>query len=334
MYSERKRFNGWKIFGNVVFGTLCLSGLAIGTIAGWVGQSSVATEIWKQSVTNKPVQEVFENKGHLYFLVLGCDQDRSYINQAVTKKSARSDMMLLLRLDFDQKAITGVSIPRDMIWEVDGYRAGKINQYHEFGGKPLAEEAVEKLVGVDIDRVAVLDFEAFQRVVNLVGGIEIYVPKDMKYTDKAGGLYIDLKEGRQTLNGYNAMCFVRMRKSDSDYERQKRQKDLMLAFKDKLQSKPEMLTTIADETINMLGGEMNASEVAALTLFAAKVGQENIKLGMIPVIEAERNRRFGWHQVLDEQNLGKTLGEFKFKESYKAELPPRTAEFSDGTVRN
>jgi anionic cell wall polymer biosynthesis LytR-Cps2A-Psr (LCP) family protein len=125
-----------------------------------------------------------------------------------------------------------------------------------------------------------------------------------------------------------------MRKSDSDYERQKRQKDLMLAFKDKLQSKPEMLTTIADETINMLGGEMNASEVAALTLFAAKVGQENIKLGMIPVIEAERNRRFGWHQVLDEQNLGKTLGEFKFKESYKAELPPRTAEFSDGTVRN
>lgn len=174
-------------------------------------------------------------------------------------------MMLLLRLDFDQKAITGVSIPRDMIWEVDGYRAGKINQYHEFGGKPLAEEAVEKLVGVDIDRVAVLDFEAFQRVINLVGGIEIYVPKDMKYTDKAGGLYIDLKEGRQTLNGYNAMCFVRMRKSDSDYERQKRQKDLMLAFKAKLQSKPEMLTTIADETINMLGGEMNADEIAALS---------------------------------------------------------------------
>lgn len=242
--------------------------------------------------------------------------------------------MLLLRLDFDHKAITGVSIPRDMIWAMDGYRTGKINQYHEFGGKPLAEAAVEKLVGVDIDRVAVLDFEAFQRVVNLVGGIEIYVPKDMKYTDKAGGLYIDLKEGRQTLNGYNAMCFVRMRKSDSDYERQKRQKDLMMAFKDKLQAKPELLTTIADETINMLGKEMNAREVAALSIFAKDVGQENIKLGMIPVIEAEQDRRYGWHQVLDEDNLGKTLGEFKFTESYKAELPPRTAEVTDGTVRN
>lgn len=87
MYSERKRFNGWKIFGNVVFGTLCLSGLAIGTIAGWVGQSSVGTAAFIQTIKNTPVQEVFKNKGHLYFLVLGCDQDRSYINQAVTKKA-------------------------------------------------------------------------------------------------------------------------------------------------------------------------------------------------------------------------------------------------------
>lgn len=302
-----------KALGYLVYAFWCAVILGFGVAAGWlgVGKDTVGGNITIQTLRNTPPQEVF-NSNVVYLLVLGCDENRSFIDQGITKHKARSDMMLCMRLDFDNNRITGISIPRDTLVELPGYRLQKINGYHVMGGTELAQKAAESVLKVAIDRTVVLDFESFQRVVNLVGGVEVYVPKVMKWTDKAGDLYIDLKPGRQVLNGYSAMGFVRFRHSDSDYERQKRQKELMVAFKDALMKHKEVAPAVADEAVNLLGGGLKPAEVAALMRFGQRVGQDNIKMGMVPVTEG-KDSRYGFYMRVDEPKLDETLEEFLFK---------------------
>lgn len=315
MSSVSQRPVGLRVLGGFVYVLWCAAVLGVGALAGWigVGQNRVSWELPKQQLLGTPPQQIFHDDV-LYMLILGCDEDRSFIDQSVTKNKARSDMMLVARMDFTNKRITGLSIPRDLLVQLPGYRLQKINGYHAIGGPELAERAAESVLGVPIDRTVVLDFEAFQRVVNLVGGVEIFVPKKMKWTDRAGDLYIDLKPGRQVLNGYNAMGFVRFRHADSDYERQKRQKEFMVAFKDAVMKRPDLLPAVANESVNLLGGGLLPAEVSALILFGQNVNPESIRMGMVPVTEG-RDRRHGFYMLLDEAGLRRAVDEFNFKES-------------------
>lgn len=314
-----------KVLSYIFYAIWCFVILGVGVGAGWIGlgRDSVTFEFVKQNTPipffkPKTAPEIF-GTNVFYLLVLGCDEDRSFINQDVTRQKARSDMMLCMRLDFDNNLITGVSIPRDTLVELPGYRMQKINAYHVHGGPELSERAAESVLGVDIARTVVLDFEAFQKMINLVGGVEIFVAKKMKWTDRAGDLYIDLKPGRQVLNGYNAMGFVRFRHSDSDYERQKRQKELMVAFQEALMANKLAGPAVADEAKNLLSGGLNSEEIAALMSFGRKVGQDNIKMGMVPVTEG-RDRAYGYYMLVDQDKIDSVLEEFLFRpKSYAAD---------------
>lgn len=315
-----------KVLSYIFYAIWCAAILGMGVGAGWIGigRGTVAETFLADKLPPNPFlkkktpQEMF-GSNVFYLLVLGCDEDRSFVDQGVTRHKARSDMMLCMRLDFEKNLITGVSIPRDTLVELPGYRMQKINAYHVIGGPELSERAAESVLGVDIDRTAVLDFEAFQRMVNLVGGVDIFVAKKMKWTDRAGDLYIDLKPGRQTLNGYNAMGFVRFRHSDSDYERQKRQKELMVAFQEALMANKLAAPAVLEEAVNLLGGGLKSDEIGALMTFGEKVGQDNIKMGMVPVTEG-RDRAYGYYMLVDRNKIDSVLEEFLFKpKSYAAD---------------
>lgn len=296
-----------RFFSALAYIAVCAAAVGAGSVAGWIGKSPVATATVMQFMANTPPEEVFERRTSLTLLVLGCDEDRYYGGKQILKEQARSDMMLVTRLDFENNRITGISIPRDTVIAVSGYQRHKINAYHAIGGKPLAQQAVQELLGISIDRTVVLNFKAFQEMVDLVGGVELFVPKRMKYTDRRGGLFIDLEPGRQRLNGYDAMGFVRFRHNDSDFERQKRQKDFMLAFKDSVMGRPEQLTSVATKAVDVMGGALSPREVAALGLFARRVGSDNIRMGMIPVVEAG-----GTNLRVDSDKLRDVLREFHF----------------------
>jgi LCP family protein required for cell wall assembly len=213
---------------------------------------------------------------------------------------------MVARLDFSQNRISGLSIPRDTLVAAGKYGEQKINAYHQFGGKDLAKEAVENLLpGVKVDRVVILDFEAFQDVVNTVGGVEIFVPKRMKWTDKAAKLYIDLKPGKQLLDGYNAMCFVRYRHGDSDFLRTDRQRDFLMAFKAAVFSDPLHLPEVANKGAAVLNNSLSISEIISLGKFTQKIGNDNIKMGLLPTVEAE-----GYNLRVDQSKLDATLQEF------------------------
>ncbi len=285
--------------------TFCSFSLSSGIFLGWAGKSKVITAISKQAITHKKPEEVFLNRPHLTLLLLGCDEDRAPGGKKILVESARSDTMIVVKFDFQHQRITGISLPRDLMVQLPGYRAHKINAYHKFGGNELAKKAAESVLQISIDKVIDLNTSAMQEMVELVGGVEIYVPKKMKWTDRRGNLYIDLKPGMQKLDGYNAMCFVRYRHGDSDHHRQERQKEFLLAFRNALSKKPALLPVVLDKTIEIAGNQFTPDELAALALFVNRIGNDNIKMGVVPTYVA------GYYYLgLDRAALPKVLKEF------------------------
>lgn len=306
--ARKAKRSGWqRALVGTVYVAFCAVVLALGTIGGWISQSKVASAVTSQTLRNVPPRQVFGDHDALTLLILGCDENRTPGGKKVTETAARSDMMLLTRIDFVTNQVTGLSIPRDILLGLSGYRRQRINAYHAIGGKDLTKRAVEALLGIPVDRVAVVNYDAFQRMVDMVGGVDVFVEKRMKWTDRAGALFIDLKPGRQILDGYNAMCFVRFRHSDSDFARQERQKEFLLSFKDTVMAKPQLLNQLADQTVDLLGGELTPDEVAALARFARGVANENVRMGVVPVTELKN-----YDLQVDERKLPETLAEFDF----------------------
>jgi len=162
-----------------------------------------------------------------------------------------TDVFMVATLNPEKKSATVVSIPRDTKVELRGYKSHKINSYYaafRSKNKDTAndeiKEMVSKYLDIPIDYVAMINFKGFSDVVDALGGVDVNVDMDMRYIDKADGTNINLKQGFQTLNGEDALNFVRYRKSNtkkptkgsSDFDRNRRQSEVLHEMMRKLQS--------------------------------------------------------------------------------------------------
>ncbi|UTI65848.1 LCP family protein [Paraconexibacter antarcticus] len=169
-------------------------------------------------------------------LVLG--SDRRFIDKK-TGAPARSDTMLLIRLDPSKAATTVMSVPRDLRVQIPGHGMGKINQAYEQGGPVLAVKTVRNLLHIPISHVVNVNFGGFQRAVDRLGCV--YMDVDRTYYHSNAGLppsaqysEINVKAGYQRLCGENALAFVRFRHADSDLVRAARQQDFLREAKDQI----------------------------------------------------------------------------------------------------
>ncbi|MDI6731329.1 MAG: LCP family protein [Candidatus Margulisbacteria bacterium] len=145
-------------------------------------------------------------------LILGTDMTfASVTQQALPKVNARADTIVLLHADPIVGKINILSIPRDTLAAVPGYWPTKINAANAYGGSSLMVKTVENLTGTRIDYYIELRPQALIKIVNLLGGVKIYVEKDMRYVDRAQHLDINLKEGWQKLSGNQAHQYIRFR---------------------------------------------------------------------------------------------------------------------------
>ena len=275
-----------RILGAGFYGFVCFFVLIAAALAGWINTSPVVKTVLMRSITHQTPEEAWGGKDSVTLLILGCDEDRYYGGQQIIRHQARSDMILITKLDFKNNRITGISIPRDTLAAPAGYRREKINAFHLIGGANLSKTAVESLVPVSIDKVVVLNFDAFKEMVDLVGGVQVDVPKKMDYDDNRGDLHIHLKPGPQILDGDKAEQFVRFRHTDDDFHRQARQKDFLLAFKAAVIHRPGMLMQVAEKARDVMGDALTPEEVASLALFVRSVGPNDIKMGMVPTVSA------------------------------------------------
>jgi len=181
-----------------------------------------------------------------------------------------SDSMLVIRLDPQKEKLSVLSVPRDTKVNLEGYGNHKINHANEYGGPALAASAVSDLLGgVPIDRYVRVNVQGVEKLIDALGGVNMFVPKDMKYNDFSQHLYIDLKKGQQHLDGEKSVQFLRYRYDGlGDISRVQRQQLLMRAVTEQalrpstVIKVPKILdnTERSDVQMVMLPGDFNDPE--------------------------------------------------------------------------
>lgn len=154
----------------------------------------------------------------------------------------RSDTIILVHLNQQKNYVGVLSIPRDTRVMIPGHGLDKINHSYAYGGAELLKKSVSQFLNVPIDYYFEVHLDAVEDFVDQLGGVEINVEKDLFYSDVAGGLYIDLKKGRQMLSGEQVLQYVRFRHdSQGDIGRISRQQQFLKAISDKVLSKQKLL---------------------------------------------------------------------------------------------
>jgi LCP family protein required for cell wall assembly len=304
-----------KVFGYILYSAFCLTALGAGTAMAvfernpllWAGFQQSA---FYPSFLAKP--DPLKGRDNFFVLLLGCDENRYYSSirsgkpGQILDQRARTDTIQLIRLDLKNKSIGMMQIPRDTFVEVPGYSSGKINGLHVAGGPEATAEGVTMLTGIRPDRVVLLDYPSIVKMIDEVGGVEIMVDKRMKYDDDRGDLHVDLKPGRQLLNGLTALGYLRWR-HDSDLFRGSRQQDFLVAFKEKVMGNGMGLRQVyrlSSLAMKVVGGGITADEFVAIGKFAQDVPASRIKHGRLPVREGR-----GTYLVFEPENLQSALEE-------------------------
>ena len=104
-----------------------------------------------------------------------------------------------------------LSIPRDTLADVPGHGEQKINSAYAAGGAKLTIRTVEGLLGIDIDQIAIIDFDGFRKFIDTIGGIDVDLPTDVCSMVSGGAFNLKLKKGENHLNGFQAITLARTR---------------------------------------------------------------------------------------------------------------------------
>jgi LCP family protein required for cell wall assembly len=218
-------------------------------------------------------------------LVMGIDPLPGASNTLPKIFTGSSYTMLLLRLDPD-KSMRVLSIPGDSMVVIPGVGLAKISLANARGGSALAARTVSRtLNNVPIDRYVRITINAFEELVDLLGGVEVFVPERMSYKDATQQLEIDLDPGWQTLNGNQAQQFVRFRDSEmGDVARVQRQQALLKALRDRLTS-PAVVPYLPKLTRimhNYVDTNLSPAETLALVNFCTGLEQKNFQMVLLP----------------------------------------------------
>ena len=247
-YRHRRR---WRILRWVALGLgLVLVGASV-TV--WLGYRKLNHNIHTDTTTEKllgppaqrptvaPIAYNAEN-----ILIIGSDS-RDGANSAYgdPNGTARSDTTILLHLSKDRKSAVAMSIPRDAMVQIpacelaDGSHTraqfAQFNWAYEFGGTACTIRTLENLTKIRIDHFMVVDFNGFKNMVNAVGGVQVCLAKPVDDPDA----HLVLPAGRQTINGTQALGFVRARETigdGSDTERIGRQQQFLSSLTQKVES--------------------------------------------------------------------------------------------------
>jgi polyisoprenyl-teichoic acid--peptidoglycan teichoic acid transferase len=165
-------------------------------------------------------------------LILGSDR-RPKDNVEGAANDARSDTIMLVRLNPDKEATAIMSLPRDLKVEIPGVGVDKINAAYSYGGPQKTLDTVKKLTGLPINHMVNVTFKGFWRAVNAIGCVYTDIDHDY-YNDTAEFQYINVDPGYQRLCSRKALQYVRYRHTDTDLVRSARQQDFLRQAKQQI----------------------------------------------------------------------------------------------------
>lgn len=240
-----------------------------------------------------PTPPPWDGAKRVNLLVMGVDARDWETGQG----APRTDTMILLTLDPINRTAGMLSIPRDLWVSIPGYgyerintayRFGETYKYPDGGGPGLAMATVEELLGVEIDYYAQVDFFAFVRLVDEIGGVKLEIPEKIKVDPMGDNNTKTLKPGIQVLPGDLALAYARNRKTEGgDFDRAKRTQQVIMGIRDRILDFDQLPTLMAKSGVlyNELSAgvhtNLSLDQVVRLAWLASQIPEENIKQGVI-----------------------------------------------------
>lgn len=245
-----------------------------------------------------PTPQAWDGSSRVTVLLMGLDYA-----DTEARRNPRTDTMILFSMDPATKTAGILSIPRDLWVNIPDHDYGKINTAYFLGdaeklpggGPGLAIKTVEQFIGIPINYYAQIDFDAFIKFIDEIGGIDIHVPQKITVyvagkVDKKGNIHEEtvLRPGVQTLDGATALAYARDRHTDGgDFDRAARQQQVIDAIRSQVLNFNMMPTLIAkapslySELSTGIHTNLSLDQVIQLGLYAAQIPEENIKHGII-----------------------------------------------------
>jgi len=227
-------------------------------------------------------------------LVLGIDNDDDSKNPKLSSDSTSpqaflspSDTVLLVRFLPDSKEIHVLSIPRDTLVQLPGKNVAKIGQANVQGGALLAAQIISHELGAElpIDRYIRVSRNGLMKLVDILGGVEVNIPKRMDYSDDSQHLYIHFEPGKQKLDGLLLQKYIRFRHDElGDIGRVQRQQEVIktllqtMTEPQNIAKLPDLLQ-VAQQNIDT---DLTLDEILALLRTALTSDRSKNKFLMLP----------------------------------------------------
>jgi LCP family protein required for cell wall assembly len=247
------------------------------------------TELGELAFAPPPAERVPLDEGRTNILLLGIDR------RGKQGWGYRTDTIIIVTVDEANRTAGMLSIPRDLQVPIPGNGEDRINTANVWGesrdypggGPALLKRTLEVDFGILIDYYVMVDFQGFEKIIDTLGGIGVDVPRelhDVQYPDpKPGDPYayktIHFNPGLQEMDGRRALEYARSRMSTSDFDRAKRQQQILIAIRDKalnLNLLPK-LPTLASTMMDTVKTDMTLDDMLQLAELAPEIDMGNVK---------------------------------------------------------
>ena len=224
---KRRRLRWGRLFFLLVVLAVLLTTVFWGSV--WVYTNIIHAPEKKVVAADPEIEKDEKLNRRINVLLLGIDDGDS---EASNSEPKRTDAMIIASFDPEAHKISTISLPRDTMVILPGHTEyEKINAAYTYGGVAMAKQTVANLLRIPIHYYALANWQGFIEIINLIGGVDLYVDKDMHYEDPWANLKIDIKHGYQHLDGEKSGQYVRFRSDElGDIGRVQRQQKFLKAL--------------------------------------------------------------------------------------------------------
>lgn len=276
------------------------------------------------TITGKNVPVPFMPQKKINILLIGVDGDiDNNLSKNRTRQNGRSDTLILFNIDTKTNTINAISIPRDSkVYIANSNDIDKINHAFAFGGPQLTVSTIEDTFGIRIDHYIAVNYNVLKEIVAAVGGVDIYVEKNMHYNDSAGHLHINLKKGQQTLDADTAEEFLRFRHDAlGDIGRIERQQAFVTGLIKEFQNPaiipklPEIIKAVQENVLT----DMNMYEMSEVAAYLQGINMSQMQITTLPGTPSSKGHISYW--ILDPTEVQSIIDKFIYRvdENFKTQ---------------
>ena len=208
--SKRRRMRWGRLFLLLIILAVLLTSVFWGSV--WVYTNIINAPEKKVVAADPAIEKDEKLNQRINVLLLGIDDGDSEADKSEPK---RTDAMIVASFDPKDHKISLISLPRDTMVILPGHtQYEKLNAAYTYGGVAMAKQTIANLLRIPIHYYALANWQGFIEIINLIGGVDLYVDKDMRYEDPYAKLKIDIKHGYQHLDGEKSGQYVRFRSDE------------------------------------------------------------------------------------------------------------------------